>query len=471
MILRSVQGWLIGALLLTSAAMAGTDTVVILHTNDIHDHIRPGYDGVGGMPYISSYIRSVKEQRSDTLILDAGDVMEKGDMVAFKTEGMMMYEAMGRIGYQAGTAGNHDYDHGFARLCQCIAPVSGFSLICANWPAATGSCLVASRVFYVDGVNVGVIGLMKPQEDGIKKKELAEILSQEADRLEPQVQLIVAVCHLGSEDCESISKRVPSVDVFVSGHTHEILNAPKTVPETGALIVQAGQYARYVGRLELTIDMETEKVLQSKGELVEMRHDTIPCDAGMLAWIQQQEQSICPEATQKVAHLDAIAGSADIARWAAAGIREKAGVDIGFCHPGVIIRSGLPKGDVDFNALFLTGGQRGYALIKTTLTGAQIERYLAMLASQGWGRTVVDGFTVEYGIGSAKTASIDTNLDPAKSYSIAMPELEWTSRFVRSCEKIQEQSGDNIPIPTTESCPFTFTDALAGYMTKPGFKP
>ena len=34
---------------IVAGAAADTDSVIILHTNDLHDHLRPGYDGVGGM--------------------------------------------------------------------------------------------------------------------------------------------------------------------------------------------------------------------------------------------------------------------------------------------------------------------------------------------------------------------------------------------------------------------------------------
>jgi 2',3'-cyclic-nucleotide 2'-phosphodiesterase (5'-nucleotidase family) len=54
--------------------------------------------GTGGIPYVSGYIKSVKAQRQDVLVLDAGDVAEKGGL-AFKTNSDIMYQAMGKIGY------------------------------------------------------------------------------------------------------------------------------------------------------------------------------------------------------------------------------------------------------------------------------------------------------------------------------------------------------------------------------------
>ena len=452
-----------------TVAWAATDTALILHTNDFHDHIRAGYEGAGGMPYVSGYIKSVKAERPDTLVLDAGDVMEKGDMLADATKGAMMYEAMGRIGYQAGVVGNHDYDQGVAAICKNATLAPGFTLVCANWPEATGACMVPSTLLDVDGVKVGVIGLMKPQgDDKPGNKELAAILSREAAKLEPEAHLIVAVCHLSSGDCASLSRLAPAVDVFVSGHSHEVLQQPKVVAETGARIVQAGQYARYVGRLELTIDLDTENVEEARGELVEMRHDAVPCDTEMLSWVKQREQELCPEATRIVTRTENGMNNTDMARLAAEALRKKAGAEIAFCHPGVVIRSGLPVGEVDVNALFLTGGQRGRSVVTVPLTGAQIEEYFAKLVSEGWGRTQWAGFGAEYVPAPAKgEAAVRSNLDAARVYQVVLPELEWTSRCLKVFGERAKDAAAGAA-PKTTPCDFTFIEALTAYVESLG---
>ena len=91
-------------------------TLVLLHTNDLHDHLRADYDGSGGLAYVSGYIRSVKASRPDVLTLDAGDLMEKGDLVGFRTRSSITCEAMGRVGYDAFSPGNHDTAYGDEHL-------------------------------------------------------------------------------------------------------------------------------------------------------------------------------------------------------------------------------------------------------------------------------------------------------------------------------------------------------------------
>jgi len=449
--------WLVmGLVVLGAPAHSATDTVLILYTNDFHDHIRAGYGGVGGMPYVSGYIRSAARGRKDALILDAGDVMEKGDMLAFQTQSRVMYEAMGRIGYHAGVMGNHDGAYGIPHLKACAA-LAGYDLLCLNLVAPDGTRpLPASTVLDVDGVKVGIVGLLTEKDYTLPLAESVRLLADEAARLDEQAHLVVAVCHLGSGPCRAISPEAPAVDVFVSGHTHEALREPRIVDETGAIIVQAGRYAQYVGRLEVTLDLDTEAILRTKGELVEMQHDAVPCDRAMEAWIQEQEQALCPEADRVVGRTHQALGQVEVARLAAAALRERAGADVGFCHSAKVMRSGLPAGCIDVNALFLTGGQRGHTIVSVDLAGKDIVNYLNDLAARNNGRTQWSGFRATSETSTSRVRTYTTDLQPERMYKVVLPKREWDS-YLRPLLARQGRPHD------AAQCAFTFTEAFADY--------
>ena len=70
-----------------------------------------------------------------------------------------------------------------------------------------------------------------------------------------KVDLVVCLSHTGtspvkehSED-EKLARAVPGIDVIISGHTHTILPKPIVVGTT--VIVSAGSYGAYLGRLTL----------------------------------------------------------------------------------------------------------------------------------------------------------------------------------------------------------------------------
>ncbi len=459
---------MLGALLAPFAADVGraeTGRVLILHTNDLHDHARPGPNGQGGLPYVSGYIQQARAERHDILLLDAGDVAEKGDLVARKTGHLLTYEAMRRIGYDAITIGNHDNDAGYDGL-RLYEEAVGQPLLCLNLREPDGApAFTPSRMFNIDGLRVAVIGMIVPRKElCLDFKESGRALQREAERLDREAHLVIALCHLGVEDCAEWSRLAPSVDVFVSGHSHEQTPVPRIVPETGARIVQAGSYANFVGRLELEIDLETERIIAAQGELVPMRHDVVPVDEVMLAWVRAKERELCPEASEVVARAREPLG-AEIAWLAADALRRAAATDVAFCHPGQIVRSALPAGEVDINAIYLTGGDRGDSTVVVELTGAEIEAYLAELAARE-DQTAWSGFSATIEEGGGERPVVETELTRDRRYRVLLPELEWTTRFLRSVDRVRERGGDNPLLArsfSTQPSPVTYTSALSTF--------
>ena len=444
-------------LLLALAASAETRSLLILHTNDIHDHVRPGSDGAGGLPYIAGCVAKERAKRGDVLLLDAGDATEKGDMVAYATQSKVTYEAMGRMKYDAVVPGNHDFSRGVEQLNTNRALLGGAAFLCINCIDETGKQRWdASHVFEVNGLRVGVIGatVVTGKTGVLGLDPTADRIAEEAARLGRDCQVLIVLAHLGVGDCLTLARKVPSINVFVGGHTHELLRTPART-ENGAIVVQTGDYAEYLGRLDLAVDTETHKVRMVEGGVVEMRHDAVPCDEDMLAWIRAEEQRVCPEATRVVGRADKIVSETAMARIAAAAMREKAGADAGFCNPSQIMRSPLAAGTVDVNALFLTGGQRGSTLITAKLSGGEIEAYLAGLYRERKGLTAWSGFEA-----AVTDKGVSGDLESGRVYTIVMPETEWKFRFLRVRDKTAGKA------PAAEPCAFDFADALADYIAK-----
>lgn len=206
-------------------------------------------------------------------------------------------------------------------------------------------------------------------------------------------------------------------------------------------------------------------MIAAEGGLVPMLHDEIPVDQEMLDWVLRREAELTPEATRLVTHLSEPLSGLQVAWLAAAGLREEAGADIGFCHAGQIIRSALPAGPADVNALYLTGGQRGHLTVRTELTGREVEAYVQSLSGSDQGQTVWSGFRVELG----PAGQLRSDLAPDRRYRVIMPELEWRTRFLRRVDRARED-GVESPLTAREfavrESPVTFTDALTAYMER-----
>ena len=67
----------VAALVPVSAAMYGSDRLVILHTNDTHSQIDPDdRDGLGGVARRKVLVDSVRRAEDNVLLVDAGDAVQ-----------------------------------------------------------------------------------------------------------------------------------------------------------------------------------------------------------------------------------------------------------------------------------------------------------------------------------------------------------------------------------------------------------
>ncbi len=447
--------------ILSLGVFADPATLLVLYTNDIHDYVKPGANNSGGLPYIAAYVDAMRAQRGDVLLLDGGDVMEKGDMIAFKTQSRVTYEAMRHMGYAAGAVGNHDLAHGVVHLRECAA-LADLPLLCLNYFDDDGAlAFPPSKRVELNGIRIGLLGMTNIR--GPFDKDGAR-LAEEAKRLAEDTDLLIVVAHIGSNECARLSTLAPEVDLFVSGHTHEVLREPRVVPETGACIVQAGHFAEFIGHLELVVDRAQKKIVHAEHKLVEMCHETIAPDQEMLAWMEDQERQYCSEATEVVGSASRFITTIEMGRLAAAALQVKSGAAVAFCHAEHVMRSGLFPGDVDVNMLFRTGGQRGRDLLLFSLTGRQIEAYISGLINERRGRTEWAGFRValEYE-GEARTWQAASDLEADRSYRVVMPQREFENRFQRVINKhplFETFDADQMEEPP----PFTITQALTDYV-------
>jgi 5'-nucleotidase / UDP-sugar diphosphatase len=412
--------------------------LLILHTNDMHDHVRPDYDGIGGIPFISGYIRDIQSQRNDVIVLDAGDVAEKGDLVARKTGSDITFEALSRVGYHAWAPGNHDHDFGIEALHR-FSKLAGMDILCINLLKEDGTLeFEPSAIYDLDGLRVGVIGAIVPRgERSLNLEETALAMARESQRLIPDTDIVLAVVHMSVRDAAYISNRAPDIDVFITGHSHQTLREALSIPHTGAIIVQAGSDAKYVGSLELTLDTVHRNILSYDSKLVEMDHRRIAPDLELLEWIRQKEIEIAPEANKIVSWSPREINYAEVGYLAAEALKISTGADIAFNHTEHIVRSTLPAGILDVNAFYRTGGERGHQLILVEMTGSEIHSYVQGLNISQWFQTQWSGFH-----GIVENGAIETDLIPDKMYRVVMPQREWDNRLSRLFRRVADNPGD-----------------------------
>lgn len=227
--------------------------LVILHTNDMHNRLREER---------AVRLRQIVEEeraRHPCLLLDAGDAIGAGN-VTFNPAGEPILDLMSDIGYTAMTVGNREFhltEMGFhAKLNRARFPV-----LCANVRPRDGAHLpVQPHLFLeVGDRRVGIIGLTVPM---ITERMLSRHVSayvfddpvqrgcELAEELRPQVDLLIALTHIGLKRDMELAQATDRIDLIIGGHSHTLLEEP--LREGSTVIVQTGAHARYVGRVVAT---------------------------------------------------------------------------------------------------------------------------------------------------------------------------------------------------------------------------
>jgi 5'-nucleotidase/UDP-sugar diphosphatase len=265
-------------------------SLTILHSNDVHAHHEPNADGDGGEALASSVIDQVRSANSNTILLSAGDTF-MGTLFYVMHHGIDSAELMNLMKYDAMTLGNHEFDEGNGNLALFIEKIK-FPIVAANVNFEKSTALNKKTVPYTilkkGGEKIGVIGLVNPEtpsmsrpgSDLVFEGDLVKIVKSSVEKLTAEgVNKIIVLSHLGYQGDLDLAKAVRGIDLIVGGHTHTLLaNFDKRAADTypseiqnpegkTILVVQAGEYLQYIGKLDVEFD--------PNGELVTWKGDTI----------------------------------------------------------------------------------------------------------------------------------------------------------------------------------------------------
>jgi 5'-nucleotidase len=260
--------------------------LTVLHTNDMHCHIEPfpddhaEYPGRGGMLRIASFVNQSRKENPNLLLLDAGDMFQ-GTPYFNYFKGELMMKVMNKMGYDAGTIGNHEFDNGLGDL-QSALKMADFPILNSNYDFSDSilSGIVKSHlILKKDGIKVGIYGLgieldglvSKPNFGNIQYRDPAEtaLNIERTLKKEHSCDLIICLSHLGYSYQSnkisdlSLAPQTKYTDLFVGGHTHTFLDKP-TVLKNGdgkvVIVNQAGWAALSIGKIEYVFDRNRKAV-------------------------------------------------------------------------------------------------------------------------------------------------------------------------------------------------------------------
>ncbi|NKQ40982.1 MAG: NAD nucleotidase, partial [Sulfurovum sp.] len=283
----------------------------IFHVNDTHSHIdseqmsfyldgNKTYYDAGGYARIVTKIKELRESKANSLTLNAGDVFQ-GTLYYSLFKGEADAEAMNMVGFDAYVLGNHSFDDGDNNLKTFLDRLNEtISVVAANVVPEAGNVLEGMWKPYVikevDGQKVGIVGITisgktknssNPSDDITFLNEL-ETAQKYIDELKEEgVNKVILLTHQGYNADLDMAKGLFGVDVIVGGDSHTYLGDfgifasssgeyPTKVEDKDGnqvCVVQAGQYAKILGNLDIEFDAEG-KVTSCSGNPILLMGDT-----------------------------------------------------------------------------------------------------------------------------------------------------------------------------------------------------
>lgn len=254
--------------------------LTVLHTNDMHCHFDPfpetdaEYAGKGGIVKLASIVEKAREENPNLLLVDSGDMFQ-GTPYFNYFKGDLIMKVMSKMGYEAGTIGNHEFDNGLGDILSAMKYAS-FPLVTSNYDFS--ETILAGKtqphlILKKAGIKIGIYGLgielsglvsdqnfgktryLDPVETALKMEKFLKV--------EHSCDLVICLSHLGLAyehskiSDKTLAPQTKYTDLIAGGHTHSFLEKPlelKNASGKTVLVNQAGWAALAIGKIDFVFD-------------------------------------------------------------------------------------------------------------------------------------------------------------------------------------------------------------------------
>lgn len=269
-IYKSVSKYLV--VVMTCCLMACNQTklqtITILHTNDTHSQVEPLELGkrdanCAGYARRMGFINQERTIDPNLLLFDAGDFNQGTPYFNFY-HGRIEVEAMNRMGYDAITLGNHEFDYGVDTLAVVLQDAQ-FDVVCANYDVTNSPLEDIVKPYTIirrKNLRIGVLGIgvdpkglvFEKNFQPLKYLDPIESAQKTANILKEKKRcdLIICLSHQGTHlgDIE-LAKKTRNIDIIIGGHTHKTVENLYVTNLDGdsVLLSQMGKSGARIGRI------------------------------------------------------------------------------------------------------------------------------------------------------------------------------------------------------------------------------
>jgi 2',3'-cyclic-nucleotide 2'-phosphodiesterase/3'-nucleotidase len=354
-----------------SAAITDGATLdlAILETTDVHsnilsyDYYKQKDDPSFGYERVATLIRQARTEFPNTVLFDSGDTIQGSVLADYQamvkpvgcdTE-LGIYAAMDAIGYDGGTAGNHEFNYGLPFLAQvtntpmnvdgvkaqqCAGPK--FPLVLSNvysardgkpifkpWTIVTKTVNVTTAMGKIvpTTLKIGIIGFTPPpimdwDKRNLQGKVTVDGVVEAANKYMPEVlaqkpDLVVAILHGGLNTAPYTPQMenggwylagVPGIDALLLGHSHTEFPGPrykdmKDVDAKRGIVrgvpaVMGGFFGKDLGVINMTLKREGDRWVVEKDKshsqvrpICPKKNDCVPVDPTIAPIVKEAHEA------------------------------------------------------------------------------------------------------------------------------------------------------------------------------------
>lgn len=287
-----------------------TKKFTVLHSNDMHGDFLAESRGekgelLGGLALLSGYINRVRKEEENVLYLIAGDMVQ-GSLIDSEYKGISTMEIMNYLSPDVVALGNHEFDYGLPHLL-LLEKMANFPIVNANLYIKKYHRRLM-RPFHIikkAGFDILFTGIITEKiMDSLKMDSLVgsivtlEEASQEVGKIcnaykNDDVDLTIVLTHIGLDSDIALAKMLEptwGVDMIIGGHSHSILEKPEKV--NNILIAQAGVGTNQIGRFDIVVDDDTNSIIESKWQLIEINDRLADPDPALLDYINNYKKKV-----------------------------------------------------------------------------------------------------------------------------------------------------------------------------------
>jgi 2',3'-cyclic-nucleotide 2'-phosphodiesterase (5'-nucleotidase family) len=442
-----------------------TVSVKLLSVNDLHGKVDVTATinnvNYGRADYLATYLKARKATNpNNTLIIHSGDMIGGSSPVSALLQDEPTVEIMEAIGFDVGTVGNHEFDEGTQELHRMVYGGDhpngtkgyngmNFPVVAANVEYKDTGKLVFDpyAIKEVAGVKIGFIGVatvetpnmvMASGIQDIRFTDEAAAVNKYTEELKAQgIEAIVVLAHVpGNQSGETATGQIATlanktddeVDVIIAAHNHVKLNAIVD----NKLIVQAWEYGKAFGDIDLKIDPATGDIVEKHAEIVDVIQEGVTPDPEVSSILAKYHEMVGPILNDVVGlaavpmnggyPIKGIIGDNALGNLIADGMNHEMKSDFALMNGGGI-RDILEKGEITWENLFNIQPFNN-TLITVTIPGSALEPILNAQISSYGPDVSIGGFSYTWDSATRKVVNIylpdGTPIDKNGTYTLTV---------------------------------------------------